>query len=77
MVIAGRLVTLDPIMDSQSENMGILAISQQVSQLSLKFFQILLNAPKYYIRVHFEVIRAINSRDIMNSDFDQLATSLG
>lgn len=77
MVIAGRLVTLDPIMDSQSENMGILAISQQVSQLSLKFFQILLNAPKYYIRVHFEVIRAINSRDIMNSYFDQLATSLG
>ena len=77
MVIAGRLVTLDPIMDSQSENMGILAISQQVSQLSLKFFQILLNAPKYYIRVHFEVIRAINSRDIMNSDFDQLATSMG
>ena len=77
MVIAGRLVTLDPIMDSQSENMGILAISHQVSQLSLKFFQILLNAPKYYIRVHFEVIRAINSRDIMNSYFDQLATSLG
>ena len=77
MVIAGRLVTLVPIMDSQSENMGILAISQQVSQLSLKFFQILLNAPKYYIRVHFEVIRAINSRYIMNSYFDQLATSLG
>ena len=77
MVIAGRLVTLDPIMDSQSENMGILAISHQVSQLPLKFFQILLNAPKYYIRVHFEVIRAINSRDIMNSYFDQLATSLG
>ena len=77
MVIAGRLVTLDPIMDSQSENMGILAISHQVSQLSLKFFQILLNAPKYYIRVHFEVIRAINNRDIMNSDFDQLATSMG
>ena len=77
MVRDWRLVTLDPIMDSQSENMGILAISQQVSQLSLKFFQILLNAPKYYIRVHFEVIRAINSRDIMNSYFDQLATSLG
>ena len=51
MVIAGRLVTLDPIMDSQSENMGLLAISQQVSQLSLKFFQILLNAPTYYVHV--------------------------
>ena len=77
MVIAGRLVTLDPIMDNQSENMGILAISQQVSQLSLKFFQILLNAPNYHLRVHFEIIRATNSRDIMNSYFDQLATSLG